>query len=288
MNEMNSKNRSILIDKLRRQERPTALITGGVNGIGRITGEYLANLGWRVIIADIDKAGLESLPCSLIPMYLDVTDSNSLVSGLEVLEKHIDGLDAIINCAGILVVGSVIDVAEDEIMRILNTNFLGTYRVNLFFLPYVLKREGRIIIMSSEIGVQTTFPFNGPYAISKYALEAYSDALRRELIFLGIKVIKIRAGAVRSRMTDGVIELFEKAAIASTHFHDLIVKNLDLVRSESEKGIDPEVVAKTISIALTSKRPKKVYSIKPDLRRTLLSMLPVSISDLLIGWFLHR
>lgn len=285
---MRDKKPLLKIEKLRSPEKPTALITGGVSGIGRVTAEYLTNKGWCVIVADNDKAGLKSLPDSLLPMYLDVSDAVSINSCVAEIDTITDGLDAIINCAGILVVGSVVEVSEKEIIRILDVNLLGTYRVNRSFLPLVIKRNGRIIVMSSEIGVQTTIPFNGPYAISKHALEAYADALRRELIYLGIKVITIRAGAVRSKMVDEMLVLFQRALASSNHFKNLLSRNIDLINRESNKAINPLVVAEIIYLAITTNRPKVYYSVKFDLRRTLVSRLPASLADFLIRWVLKE
>ena len=270
------------------EKKPVVLITGGVGGIGRATADWLESKGWLVIVADIDQKGLNSLPETIHSVYLDVIDGNSLCACANEIEKFTDGLDAIIHCAGILVVGSVIEVPVDEIMRILNVNLLGIYRINQMFVPRLLKRGGRIIIISSEIGVQTPIPLNGPYAISKYALEAYSETLRRELDFLGIKVIKIRPGAVESKMTRKVADSFQKAATESKLFTDLIQRNIALLNNETSKATNPITVAKVIHRALISKHPKPVYNVNQDIRRSVISKFPLIISDRLINWFLRR
>jgi len=112
--------------------------------------------------------------------------------------------------------------------------------------------------------------------------------LRRELSFLDINVIKIRPGAVQTKMVEGVVKLFRNASLSSNYFTDLIAKNIDLVRGEADKAIDPIDVAKTIHLALTTKRPKVSYVIKPDPRRTLLSHFPPLIADHLIKWILSK
>ncbi len=266
----------------------TALITGGASGIGKATAEFLIERGWCVFAADLNEKDLKALPPAIFPMYMDVTNITSIARCLEVVEHETDGLDAVINCAGILVVGSMVEVTEDDMVRIIDVNLLGAYRVNRYFFPQVLKRGGRIIIMSSEVGVQTTFPLNGPYAITKHGIEAYSDALRRELSFLDIKVIKIRPGAVQTSMVESVGKLFRNASLSSNYFSDLIAKNIDFVSEVTNKAIDPKNVAKTIHLALTTKRPQASYAIKPDPRRTLLSHFPPLIADHLIKWILSK
>lgn len=88
--------------------------------------------------------------------------------------------------AGILIVGYVVEV-EEEVQNALDISMLGVYRVNKKFLPLLMNNGGRIIIIGSGAAEQTAAQFNGIYTLTKYALEAYSDALRRELSFLNIK-----------------------------------------------------------------------------------------------------
>ena len=119
----------------------TALITGGASGLGRRTAEFLAERGWTVFAADIDQAGLDNLPDPIIPISMDVTLSASIAAAIQAVKGHTDGLDGVVNCAGILVVGSFIDVPEADLQRILDVSLLGTYRVNKAAFPLVVHGE---------------------------------------------------------------------------------------------------------------------------------------------------
>jgi len=261
---------------------PTALITGGANGLGLRTAEYLAEHGWTVFAADISQQALDDLPNPLIPVHMDVTDPASIEAAFDIINQKADGLDGIVNCAGILVVGSLIDVPEEDLRSILDVTLLGTYRVNKAFYPLVERRKGRIINMSSETGWQTTAPFNGPYGICKHGIEAYSDALRRELIFRGIKVIKIQPGGFKTDLVTGIETTFKKAIAVSTYFKDMVTRHMHLAVAEVGKARDPILVARTIHKALTVPRPKAAYSVKPDPLRSFLSYLPTALTDALI------
>jgi NAD(P)-dependent dehydrogenase (short-subunit alcohol dehydrogenase family) len=204
------------------------------------------------------------------------------------VERHTDGLDGIVNCAGILVVGSVIEVPESDLLHILDVSLLGTYRINKAFFHLVLRRRGRIVNLSSEIGWQTAAPFNGPYAMAKHALEAYSDALRRELMFLGIKVIKIQPGSFHTNLVAGVEAAFERAIASAPYLGDILRRNMYLAVAELAKSHDPVLVARVIHKALTTPHPKIAYSIKPDPLRSFLDRLPTPLLDFLIYRALKR
>jgi NAD(P)-dependent dehydrogenase (short-subunit alcohol dehydrogenase family) len=121
---------------------PTALITGGANGLGLRTAEYLAERGWTVFAADINQQALDDLPDPLIPIHMDVTDPTSIEAALDIVNQKADGLDGIVNCAGILVVGALIDVPEEDLRSILDVTLLGTYQVYKAFYPLVARSKG--------------------------------------------------------------------------------------------------------------------------------------------------
>jgi NAD(P)-dependent dehydrogenase (short-subunit alcohol dehydrogenase family) len=136
--------------------------------------------------------------------------------------------------------------------------------------------------MSSETGWQSTAPFNGPYGLCKHAIESYSDALRRELRFRGVKVIKIQPWGFNTDLVAGLEATFQKAIADSTHFTEMVTRHMHLAVAEVSKARDPVLVARTIHKALTAPRPKAAYSVKPDPLRSFLSFLPTRLADALI------
>jgi NAD(P)-dependent dehydrogenase (short-subunit alcohol dehydrogenase family) len=187
-----------------------------------------------------------------------------------------------VNFAGILAVGSLIEIGSETLRRVLDVNVMGTFRVNQTFFPLVLARKGRIVNISSETGWQSGMPFNGAYTMSKYAIEAYSDSLRRELMFLGVPVVKIQPGPFRTPMVSGIEPAFTRAADASTHFRDLLHRIKHLTGKEQAKARDPVLLAEVVHRALTTRHPRAAYSVKPDLQRSALSLLPARVADPLL------
>ncbi len=258
-----------------------ALVTGAGGGLGRATAERLVMDGWRVFAADIDQEMLRASAHDpdIVPVLMDVTDRESIESAFATVSSHTDHLDAIVNFAGIMGVGSLTDIPEERLARILDINVMGTYRVNKKFLPLAQACGGRIANVSSETGWQTAAPFNGPYAMSKHAIEAYSDALRRELALLGVKVIKIQPGPFKTAMVEGIERAFDQAETETTNFGRVIRKLKKLAGKQINAAHDPDILAQVVEKALTAKSPKAVYSVKPDRLRTSLEKLPLRAAD---------
>jgi len=270
--------------------KKTALVTGAGGGLGHATVERLVANGWKVFESDLSKEMLRSSmhDPDVVPVVMDVTDNDSIDGAYDAVASQTDRLDAIVNFAGVIGVGSLTDIPEERLARILDINVMGTYRVNKTFLPLVEAAKGRIVNLSSETGWQSAAPFNGPYAMSKHAIEAYSTALRRELALLGIKVITIQPGAFRTNMVAGIEGAFTAAEAETPKFAQVLRKLKALAGKEIESARDPDILAQVIEHALTVKRPKPVYSVKPDFLRSTIERLPLQTADRLYLAVLRR
>ncbi len=253
----------------------TALITGAGGGLGHATVERLVANGWKVFAADISTDLLRSSmhDPDVVPILMDVTDRESIKSAYETISSHTDRLDGVVNFAGVIGLGSLTDIPEERLARILDINVMGTFRVNKKFLPLLEAAKGRIVNISSETGWQSAAPFNGPYAMSKYAIEAYSTALRRELALLGIRVITVQPGPFRTDMVAGIERSFTQAENETQKFASVIRALKGLAAKQINSAHDPDILAQVIETALTAKRPKPVYSVKPDRLRSSLERL---------------
>jgi NAD(P)-dependent dehydrogenase (short-subunit alcohol dehydrogenase family) len=262
----------------------SVFVSGAGGGLGGAAARYLARRGWRVFAADCDAASLAELAAepNIEALTLDVTVPASLEAARARVARVCDGLDGIVNFAGILAIGSVIELDPETIRRVLDVNVLGTVRVNHALFPLLLARKGRIVNISSETGWQSAMPFNGSYAMSKHAIEAYSDALRRELMFLGVTVIKIQPGPFRTAMVGSVEGNVARAALGSRYFREMLEGVRHATLKEQQKAHDPELLARTVHTALCARRPCIAYSVKPDPQRAALSRLPERVVDALL------
>lgn len=266
----------------------TAFVSGAAGGLGRPTIEHLAGHGWRVLAGDLPGPRLDALSevRGVTPVTLDVTDRDSVAAAAALVPPG--GLDGVVTFAGVLRVGSVAEVAEEDMQAVVDVNLLGTYRVVRALFDRVVERRGRIVVISSETGWQTAAPFNGPYAVSKHAVEAYADALRREAALLGVHVTKVQPGPFRTEMVDGIRAAFDRAADASTHFGPLLRRLGPRAAREAGRASDPRLLADTVHRALTTSRPRARWSVRPDRTRSMLEWLPTAAADRLVVTALSR
>lgn len=261
----------------------TVLITGAASGIGRAACEELAARGYRVVACDINEAGLQDLRDrggeAIVPVFMDITKDDTVAAAYERTRAVTDTLDAVINCAGISRMGSLAEDDPAVTQRVIDINLLGMMRVNKAFFPLLRAGNGRIITISSECGRFSPSPFNGPYTISKFAVEAYNDTLRRELNYLGLKVIKIQPGSFKTNMHIDTRHIFAGLKENSALFGDILVKLEKIMEGELKHANDPRYLTRTIVRAIESKNPKMCYRVKNSKKLGLLSCLPESLID---------
>ncbi len=258
-----------------------ALITGGTGGLGLALTKLLAEQGWHVFAADFDQSGLEELSNlpNITPILMDVTNPESIALGVQSISESTESLDAVVNFAGILRVGSIIELEEAIVKQVLDINLMGTYRINKAFFPLIRKAQGRIVNISSETGWHTASPFNGPYAMSKYGIEAYSDTLRRELSIYNIPVICVQPGPFKTLLVENTVAGFNQASEQSELYKPQLKKFGEMVYDANQKAAEPELLAKVIHKALTVTKPKLRYSVKADPGRSFLEWLPMAWAD---------
>ncbi|HWH29035.1 MAG TPA: SDR family NAD(P)-dependent oxidoreductase [Mycobacteriales bacterium] len=252
------------------------LVTGAGRGLGAATTSRLVAAGWRVFAADLEPPAPAD---GVVPVRLDVTAQASVDAALATVSDETSGLGAVVHFAGLLRVGSVAEVPTEMVARVLDVNVLGVHRVTRAFLPLLEKDRGRVVVISSETGVQTAAPFNGVYAMSKHALEAYADALRRELVHVGIPVVKVQPGPFRTQLVSDSVAQSDAAARESERFSDALRGFARHMPRELAKAHDPALLAEVVLAALTEERPKPAYLVHPDRTRMLLERLPVRAAD---------
>ena len=248
------------------------LVTGASTGIGEATALRLGGAGWEVYAGARKDADLERLrEAGLHPLRLDVTDSDSIAAAQALLDER--GLHGLVNNAGVAISGPIEFLPLDELRHQLEVNLVGQVAVIQAFLSNVREAKGRIVNVSS-IGGRIALPLVGPYAASKFGLEAVSDSLRRELRPWGIRVAVVEPGAVITPIWDkGRATADEVEAAMGDRARNLYGKLADRLRAETDKiterGVQPDEVAKAIEHALTASRPKLRYVVGKDAKMRL-------------------
>lgn len=256
------------------------LITGAANGVGKSITEALANNGWMVFATDKDKKTLEGMHGrNIIPIYMDVTKEETIIDAYMKVGKETIYLDAIINNAGTISMGSLIEDDIDKVEKVLNVNLYGMMRVNKAFYPLLNKETGRIININSESGWMSPVPFKGAYTISKYAIEAYNDTLRRELNFLGIKVIKVQCGLFRSSVHKNILSSFRTLINKTKYYKNELKSMSEILKEEFDNPNDVKYIKEVIIEACNSEKPKLCYRVKNNKKLSWMNILPESTID---------
>src|SRR3989442_13133999 len=198
---------------------------GACAGLGPASGRPLAGRrgGFRVfgtVRRAEDEAALERAGVTAVRM--DVTDSASIARAREQVERVLAGapLAGLVNNAGIPAAGPLELFPLDELRRVLEVNLVGAVAVTQAFLPLPKASRGRLVNMSSVAG-RGALPFLGPYAASKFGLEAISDSLRRELLPFGVKVIVIEPGTFKTAIWSKV-EVMDLHRYAGTPYESVL------------------------------------------------------------------
>ncbi|EOE6913938.1 SDR family oxidoreductase [Cronobacter turicensis] len=182
------------------------LITGCSSGIGLACAQELRRQGFQILAAcrkPDDVARMNTLGFTGIELDLDSPQSVE-AAAQEVIRLTNNRLYGIFNNGGYGVYGPLSTISRAQMEQQFSTNFFGAHQLTMLLLPAMLPHgEGRIVNTSSVMGLIST-PGRGAYAASKYALEAWSDALRMELRYSGVKVSLIEPGPIHTRFTENV------------------------------------------------------------------------------------
>ncbi|HET7416011.1 MAG TPA: SDR family oxidoreductase [Solirubrobacterales bacterium] len=270
----------------------SVLVTGASTGIGRTTALRLDATGWKVFAGvrrEEDAASLRAEGSDrLVPVTLDVTEPDQIAAAAESIARETEGLDGLVNNAGIAVPGPLETVPLDDLRHQLEVNVIAYVAVTQAMLPEIRRAKGRIVFLSS-IGGRVAFPFAGPYHASKFATEAIGDVFRQELRPWGLKVAIVEPGSIDTPIWERgqrkAEDVEAKAPKTNLLYGAALDKFRKLVEDMAERGIPPEKVATAIAHALESPRPKSRYLVGLDakLQARIQPLLPTSLLDWIVA-----
>ena len=186
-------------------EAKTVLVVGGASGIGLASAKLLGEKGWRVVLADRDLGALdeskeildaEGISVSSVP--IDVSNPSSVNEAFDTVSKH-HGLSSLVNAAGILQMGSILEVDELEWNKVINVNLSGIYRTCRRAVEYMVDHGGGTIVnLSSQSGRTASFYSAPNYVASKAGIIGLTMAIAAQHAHQGVRANAIAPGLVET------------------------------------------------------------------------------------------
>jgi NAD(P)-dependent dehydrogenase (short-subunit alcohol dehydrogenase family) len=264
--------------------RELIVVTGASTGMGAATARELARRGFHVLAGvrrDVDADALRG--DGIEPHILDITVESDVAAIAERVARDPQGLPlrALINNAGVAINAPVEALPIAEWRRQFEVNLFGHVAMIQALMPSLLRSSGTVVNISS-LGGKVALPTYPAYAGSKFALEALSDSLRREVSRLGVKVVVIEPGAVKTAMAERGVATADRLKDGMTadqreRYGELVDAMSNLARSFDKDGVSAEHAAKVIAKAATASRPRTRYTVGRD--AAVLARLARVVSD---------
>jgi NAD(P)-dependent dehydrogenase (short-subunit alcohol dehydrogenase family) len=267
------------------------VVTGASTGIGRAAVASIVRGGGHAFASVRKQADADSLRQefgeAVTPLLFDVADESAVRAGAAQVAQALGDkrLFGLVNNAGIAVSGPLLYVESEDLRRQFETNVVGVHNAVRAFAPLLgtdpdrTGAPGRIVMISS-VGGKFGSPFAGPYAASKFAIEGYSQSLRRELMVFGVDVIVIGPGAIKTPIWSKVDEA-QVQRLSNTRYASAARAVYEYFMNAGRTGLEASKVGDLIWTALTSEKPKVRYEIlrRPFLDAQLPRMLPPRMVD---------
>lgn len=243
-------------------ESKTVLVTGASSGIGQACAEHLGRRGYRVY--GTSRCAPEGVTAahSFQMICMDVGDDASVARGVRLIVEREGRLDAVVNNAGLSLVGPIEDATIDEVKRLFETNFFGVWRVCKAVLPIMREQQSGCIVNISSMAGRAGMPYHGLYSASKHAVEGLTEALRVEVRHWGIQVVLVEPGDSPTGQPERRIRILRTAAYAE-RYHNAVAA----YERDERAGYPPEKIAALIECVIRAPHPRLRYPVGSRLQR---------------------
>jgi NAD(P)-dependent dehydrogenase (short-subunit alcohol dehydrogenase family) len=262
---------------------PVVIISGCSTGIGRALAVEFAARNFRVFATARRPEVINDLKAPNMDVsVLDVTDETSIKACVDSVIANTGRIDMLVNNAGLLLIGPLVELETSELRRQFETNVLGLAALTRAVASHMIKKtSGKIVNIISVSGILPT-PFAGAYCSTKAALTAFSDSLRMELAPFGIKVIIVQPGGIKSNLSvneDKELERFRETPYSP-------IQNFIVARTKAsqENATPAETFAKElVDKLMLGKTPKFIRLGKDSTLLPLIAKFPRAFTDALLS-----
>nr|XP_022308716.1 17-beta-hydroxysteroid dehydrogenase type 6-like [Crassostrea virginica]XP_022308718.1 17-beta-hydroxysteroid dehydrogenase type 6-like [Crassostrea virginica]XP_022308719.1 17-beta-hydroxysteroid dehydrogenase type 6-like [Crassostrea virginica] len=269
------------------------LITGCDTGFGHLAAKSFASRGINVFAGYLKEFDAGAEPSrNITPIQLDITKEENIREAVRTISNRLpakQGLWAVINNAGISTHTGLSEAQTvDNFNNCMAVNLYGPVLVVKHLLPLLRKSSGRIVNVASVAG-KFAFPFSAPYVVSKYAIEGYSECLRRELYLQGISVHVVEPGVFET----GMLNRAKPAEFSQKSFDTLpddvkdyygrdYIEKLSKGLSRYQGSSDLTLVTEAYYHAVTARYPRAHYRVGWGVFHLLIN-LPTGVTDYLLS-----
>jgi NAD(P)-dependent dehydrogenase (short-subunit alcohol dehydrogenase family) len=234
------------------------LITGCSKGLGRALAQRVLKSGYRVVLTARNAASLSDLveqhSESALAVELDITKPDHIAAAVAAAEERFGGIDVLVNNAGYGYFAAIEEGEDADVRALFETNVFGTLNLTKALLPRMREQGHGYIVNVSSVGGMVTYPAVGYYHMLKFAIEALSETLAKEVAPFGIGVTVVEPGAFRTDFRGP--ESAKQSAVRIRAYSDTVGKARDnvLAAHGQQKG-DPMRGAQAIITAMEAETP---------------------------------
>jgi NAD(P)-dependent dehydrogenase (short-subunit alcohol dehydrogenase family) len=264
-----------------RNSNKVVLITGTSSGFGSAIATALTAKGNHVFGAARSPRAEPS--DGYITLRLDVTQDESVRAGVAEVIRVAGRIDAVINNAGMGIAGAIEDTTPEEAHAQFGTNFFGLHRVCREVLPHLRAQGGGTIINMSSLAGRIALPFQAFYSATKFAIEAYTEALRMEVRPFGIGVSMIEPGDFATSFTAN--RRMTTQTIPASPYYESAMRAVATMARDEQRNQDLSPVIAAVETILESRRPALRYPRANAVQRSfnaLRPFLPQPLAEYLI------
>ena len=263
------------------RQAKVVLVTGATTGIGSSIARVLAEAGHRVW--GTGRSSETSLPLPGKPgsIALDVTQPATVDAAISTIVSEEGRIDAVINNAGIGMMGAMGDTTEEELLTVYRTNVVGLHTVSKTAIPHLIASQGHLLHVGSVAGV-VGLPFRGVYCSSKAAVELIAEAQSMELARHGVRVTVLRPGDFKTAINANRLRVAHPNHAVNPGFDAVC----DAVNAEVAHAKDPADMGRAVLKLLDQKKPPLYVTVAPPLQRLAIRLkrvLPDRVFEALIA-----
>jgi NAD(P)-dependent dehydrogenase (short-subunit alcohol dehydrogenase family) len=251
----------------------TIFITGASSGLGRSSARLFAAKGWNVIatMRSPEKESELNKLSSVVLMQLDIANPEEINRTVQRVLETSD-VDVVFNNAGYGLAGPLEGLADEQIVRIVETNMLGVIRTTKAFVPHFRERREGLFINTTSIGGLIAVPFNSLYHATKWAIEGWSESMAFELSQFGIGMKTVAPGGMKT-------DFFTRSFDSGKHeaYDALVGKVMNVITDPKQMATysTPDQIAEVVYEAATDGKDQLRYIAGEDAKATYAMRLQV-------------